>query len=96
VVAELDALTVGLAAMRLGAGRRTKDDEVDHAVGIELRANVGDRIAAGDPLLTIYARDDEAAHEAAAAVLERTRIATGGEAARQAERPSSVIIERRS
>ena len=96
VVVELDALTVGLAAMRLGAGRRTKDDAVDHAVGIELQANVGDRVAAGDPLLTIYARDDVAAHEAAAAVLERTRIATGGEAARQAERPSSVIIERRS
>ncbi len=96
VVAELDALTVGLAAMRLGAGRRTKDDAVDHAVGIELQANVGDRVAAGDPLLTIYARDDVAAHEAATAVLERTRIATGGDAARRAERGQSVIIERRS
>lgn len=95
VVAEIDALTVGLAAMRLGAGRRTKDDDVDHAVGIELKVNVGDQVAAGDPLLTIYARSDEAAHEAAAAVLERTRIATGG-GARAAGRPSPVIIERRS
>ncbi len=96
VITELDALTVGLAAMRLGAGRRTKDDVVDHAVGIELQASVGDRVAAGDPLLTIYARDDVAAHEAAASVLERLRIATGGDAARQAERRASVIIERRS
>ncbi len=96
VIAELDALTVGLAAMRLGAGRRTKDDVIDHAVGIELHANVGDRIAAGDPLLTIYARDDAAAQEAASAVLARTRIATGSDAERQAEHAESVIIERRS
>ena len=58
VVAEVDALTVGLAASALGAGRRTKDDAVDHAVGICLQASVGDRVAAGDPLLTIFARDE--------------------------------------
>jgi len=95
VVAELDALTVGLAAARLGAGRRTKADNVDHAVGIQLHATVGERIGAGDPLLTIYARDDLAAHEAANSVLKRLRIVTGGEAASVAGESRSVILERR-
>ncbi|MCW2928954.1 MAG: pdp [Thermoleophilia bacterium] len=95
VVAEIDALTVGLAAARLGAGRRTKNDAVDHAVGIELQASVGDRVAAGDPLLTIYARDDEAAHTAAREVLARIRIVTGTGECREAERRHSVIIEHR-
>jgi pyrimidine-nucleoside phosphorylase len=96
VIAEIDALTVGLAASALGAGRQTKADVVDHGVGICLQATVGDRVAAGDPLLTIFARTDEAAHRAAGAVLERIRIATGGEAARLAEKPRPVILERRS
>ena len=90
-VAELDALTVGLAAARLGAGRQTKDDLVDHAVGILLHANVGDKVEAGDPLLTVYARTDEAAHEAATAVLARTRIVAGA----KAPAATSVILERR-
>jgi pyrimidine-nucleoside phosphorylase len=95
VIAEVDALTVGLAASKLGAGRQTKSDPIDHAVGICLQATVGDRVAAGDPLLTIFARSDEAAHEAASSVLTRIRIATGGEAARLAGKPRSVILERR-
>ncbi|MCZ4496282.1 MAG: pyrimidine-nucleoside phosphorylase [Thermoleophilia bacterium] len=91
-ITEIDALTVGLAAARLGAGRQTKDDDVDHAVGIELHATVGDTLAAGDPLMTVYARSDEAAQAAAAAVLERTTV-TPGAATGHA---TSVILERRS
>jgi len=93
-ITEIDALTVGLAAVRLGAGRRTKQDTVDHGVGIELHASVGDQIAAGDPLLTVYARDDDSAHEAASSVLARVRI-VGGAAGSRARKPSPVVIERR-
>lgn len=93
VVAELDALTIGLAAARLGAGRQRKDDDVDHGVGIRLHATVGDAVAAGDPLLTVYARTDEAAHAAAAEVLEHARIVSGSAA--RACSASPVIIERR-
>ncbi|MCW2925688.1 MAG: deoA, partial [Thermoleophilia bacterium] len=94
VVAEVDALTVGLAAARLGAGRRTKADRIDHSVGVELHVGVGGSIAAGDPLLTVYARDDESAHEAAASILERVRI-VGGADGRAAAVRRSVILERR-
>ena len=39
---------VGSAALHLGAGRRTKEDEIDHAVGVVCRAKRGDRVAEGD------------------------------------------------
>ncbi|MCW2956842.1 MAG: pyrimidine-nucleoside phosphorylase [Thermoleophilia bacterium] len=95
VISELDALTVGLAAARLGAGRQTKDDDVDHAVGIRLHATVGDHIAVGDPLLTIYARTEAAAQEAAGAVLARTAVTPGAPGGDGVRAPASVILERR-
>jgi len=58
VVATIDAMQVGLTAVDLGAGRHKKGDPVDHAVGIVLHAKVGDRVQAGDSLLTIHASDD--------------------------------------
>jgi pyrimidine-nucleoside phosphorylase len=68
-VARLGALPVGLAALHLGAGRRGKDDPVDHAVGVVCRRKTGDRVTRGEPLAEIHARDDEAAREACDAVL---------------------------
>ena len=44
--------------MHLGAGRRSKDDEIDHAVGVVCRAKRGDSVAAGDVLAEIHARDE--------------------------------------
>ena len=58
VVAAIDAMQVGLAAVDLGAGRHKKGDPVDHAVGIVLQAKVGRRVAAGDALLTIHANGE--------------------------------------
>ena len=55
--------------MRLGAGRGTKEDEVDHAVGVLVRRKRGDRVAAGDPLATVHARG-EADLDAVAACFE--------------------------
>jgi pyrimidine-nucleoside phosphorylase len=68
-VAAIGAVDVGLAALRLGAGRRTKDDAIDHAVGVRCLAKRGDRIQAGQPVAEIHARDDESAEQAAAEVL---------------------------
>jgi pyrimidine-nucleoside phosphorylase len=45
---------VGIASMMLGAGRATKEDKIDHEVGIELHIKVGDKISKGDKLFTIY------------------------------------------
>ncbi len=67
-VAALDARGVGEAALDLGAGRRAKGDPVDPAVGIVLRARIGDRVAPGAPLAELHARS-EAEWEAGAARL---------------------------
>src|SRR5690349_7388473 len=56
VVRRCHALGIGLAAMRLGAGRARKEDAVDHAVGVVVRAKAGDRVEAGRPLATLHAR----------------------------------------
>jgi pyrimidine-nucleoside phosphorylase len=68
-VRRLAALPVGLAALHLGAGRREKDDPVDHAVGIVCRRKRGDIVERGEPLAEIHARDEASAAEAAEAVL---------------------------
>ncbi|WP_156760895.1 thymidine phosphorylase [Microbacterium karelineae] len=57
VLQSLDAFAVGLAAWRLGAGRARAQDPVVHAAGIDLHAKPGDRVRAGQPLLTLNADD---------------------------------------
>ena len=64
-VAELGAVRVGQAALHLGAGRQTKDDEIDHAVGVVCLRKRGDRVAQGEALCEIHARTEEAAADAA-------------------------------
>jgi len=59
---------VGRAAQVSGAGRRTVDDAVDPAAGVVLAAVVGQEVAAGDLLATVYARA-AGRRERAAAVL---------------------------
>lgn len=54
VLAELDALKVGVAAWRLGAGRARKEDPVQAAAGVELHAKPGDTVRAGQPVLTLH------------------------------------------
>ena len=82
VVTRLDALEVGTAALELGAGRRAKDDEIDHAVGVLCFAKRGDTVLAGDDLAEIHARDDATAERAAASVLAAYEIGDGVPAAR--------------
>jgi pyrimidine-nucleoside phosphorylase len=67
-VGRVGALAVGLAAMRLGAGRVTKDDEIDHSVGVVCRRKRGDRVAAGDMLAVVHAADDAGGEAAVADV----------------------------
>jgi pyrimidine-nucleoside phosphorylase len=69
VVQRLGAVRVGLAALRLGAGRRTKEDPIDHAVGVVCLKKRGDAVEAGEALAEIHARDEDAARRAAAEVL---------------------------
>ena len=54
VLTALDAYAVGVAAWRLGAGRARKEDPVQAAAGVELHAKPGDRVSAGQPLMTLH------------------------------------------
>jgi pyrimidine-nucleoside phosphorylase len=68
-VERLDAIAVGNAAVHLGAGRRTKEDVIDHAGGIRCLAKRGDPVEPGQPLAMVFARDELTAAGAAAEVL---------------------------
>jgi pyrimidine-nucleoside phosphorylase len=55
----IHARQVGETAVTLGAGRERLGDPIDHAVGIEVHAKVGDRVEKGQPLFTIHANQEE-------------------------------------
>jgi pyrimidine-nucleoside phosphorylase len=56
-IAAIDAAEVGKTGVMLGGGREKKGDPIDYSVGIVHHAKVGDQLAQGDPLLTIYANN---------------------------------------
>lgn len=59
VVSRIIADEIGVAAMMLGAGRATKEDNIDLAVGLVLQKKVGDTVCEGEPLLTIHANHQD-------------------------------------
>ncbi|MBV9849219.1 MAG: thymidine phosphorylase [Armatimonadetes bacterium] len=70
----IHAEAIGVGAMRLGAGRATKEDQIDPAAGIILEKTVGDRIRAGETLATLYCREEALAREVAPAVRDAFRV----------------------
>src|SRR5262245_689687 len=68
VVVRLGALAIGNAALELGAGRRTKEDVVDHAVGVVCRVKRGEAVTSRDVLAEVHARDEASATAAVGAV----------------------------
>ena len=73
-VAAIDARGIGLAAMRLGAGRETLGDTIDHGVGITLSARVGDEVRPGDVLATLRFNDHRPLDGAARLVTDAYRL----------------------
>ncbi len=86
-VSRCDARAIGRAAVRLGAGRATKEDTVDPAVGFEVAAKLGDEVAAGEPLVRIHWND--AGRLAAAEEL----LLTAWDIADQPSAPPPLIID---
>ncbi|AFU14800.1 Pyrimidine-nucleoside phosphorylase [Bacillus cereus Rock1-3] len=72
-VSEIVADEIGTAAMLLGAGRATKESEIDLAVGLMLRKKVGDSVKKGDSLVTIYA-NRENVEDVKAKIYENMKI----------------------
>lgn len=58
-VTEIDADAIGVAAMSLGAGRATKESEIDLSAGLMLHKKVGEKVAKGDLLVTLYANNKD-------------------------------------
>ncbi len=58
VVTAIDGTGVGIGALELGGGRRTKSDVLDHSVGVEMFARVGDSVQAGQKLATLHYRSN--------------------------------------
>jgi pyrimidine-nucleoside phosphorylase len=86
-VGAIGAVDVGMAALRLGAGRHTKDDRIDHAVGIVCLKKRGDAVAAGEVLAQVHARDHESAARAADEVLAAYTFADAAPA------PVPIVLE---
>ena len=76
VLARLDALAVGVAAWRLGAGRARKEDLVQAGAGVRLHAKPGDVVRAGQPLLTLYTDTPERFARAREALVEAVHVET--------------------
>ncbi len=68
VLTRLDAMAVGLAAWRLGAGRERKEDAVQAGAGVTWHARPGDSVAAGAPLFTLHTDTPERFDRALAAL----------------------------
>jgi pyrimidine-nucleoside phosphorylase len=73
VVTEIIADEIGTAAMLLGAGRATKESEIDLAVGLMLNKKIGDKVKAGDSLVTIHSNRDNV-DDVLAIIYENIRI----------------------
>jgi thymidine phosphorylase len=87
-VVKCDALAIGSASVRLGAGRAHQDDVIDPGVGITVKAKLGDRVSAGDALAVIR-YSDEARWQA-----QRHRLAAAWEISGEELEPPKLIIER--
>ena len=79
----IKARQIGLASQKTGAGRETKEDEIDLAAGIVLNKKVGDRVEEGELLATFYGND----HDKVMAGLEEAR-ADYEKSDEQVERPA--------
>ena len=63
-IEKLDAKTVGVTSVHLGAGRVKKEDGIDYSVGIWLEKKIGDKVNEGDVLAYIHANDEEKGKQA--------------------------------
>lgn len=69
-LSKLDALSVGIASWRLGAGRERKEDAVQFGAGVELHAQLGDKVEKGQPLMTLFTDTPEKFERAQAALVD--------------------------
>ena len=89
VLTRLDAMAVGLAAWRLGAGRERKEDPVQAGAGVVWHKRPGDPVSAGEPLLTLHTDTPERFERALAALEGGYEIGDGASYA-----GTSIVLDR--
>lgn len=88
-VSAIEAEQIGLAAMLLGAGRATKDADIDYAVGLTLRKKIGDEVKPGDTLAVLHVRER---NETAKQVADRVRRAFTIQSEKPGARPLLLSV----
>ncbi len=86
IVQSIDAARIGYAAMLLGAGREYKGQQIDLGAGLVMHCRIGDKLAKGQPLATLYTAEPARVAPAAAAVA--AAVAIGPE---KAARPKLIL-----
>ena len=89
VVTRMDAMAVGMAAWRLGAGRARKEDPVQAGAGVEIHAKPGEQVRAGQPLLTLHTDDADRIERALASLEGGVEIAESA-----SYTPGPLVIDR--
>ena len=89
LLTKMDALSIGVASWRLGAGRARKEDPVQDVAGIELHAKPGERVTAGQPLMTLHTATPERFARAVESL--ETAVEIGGDAASV---PESIVFDK--
>jgi thymidine phosphorylase len=90
VLTRLDAMAVGMAAWRLGAGRARKEDPVQAGAGVEMHAKPGAAVTEGQPLMTLHTDDPERLERALDGLLGGVEIAADP----SAYSPAPLVIDR--
>lgn len=68
-ITKINTQTIGQSTLIIGAGRNTKEDKIDHGVGIMIRKKVGDKVEKGDILFEMHSNDMDKGKEAAEMVM---------------------------
>ena len=76
-ITAMNSEKIGLSAMELGAGRKTKDDTIDFSAGIILHKKTGDKVMPGDVLATLYTNSEESLAEAERLIKEAAVFGEG-------------------
>jgi thymidine phosphorylase len=90
VLVRLDAMAVGLAAWRLGAGRARQGDAVQAGAGVEWHARPGDAVRAGQPLLTLHTDEPDRFDRALESLAGGWEVAPPG----SSYEPSPIVLDR--
>jgi thymidine phosphorylase len=90
VLVRLDAMAVGLAAWRLGAGRARQGDAVQAGAGVEWHARPGDPVRAGQPLLTLHTDEPDRFERARGSLDGGCEIAPSG----SSYEPTAIVLDR--